>query len=107
MSITVSAPPSGVEVTGITPNSASRGQTVNVTITGLGFQAGAQVVLASGQGPAPSVSNVVVSDDGTTITATISVPAKGGPPRPRSWDVVVTNIDGSSARCEGCFTVNP
>ena len=95
-----------VEVTGIDLDSASRGDTILVTIFGSGFQTGAQVALTGGQGPAPSVTNVVVVDS-NTITATISVPAKGGPPRPRLWDIVVTNPDGSSDRCEGCFTVNP
>lgn len=107
VSVTVSAspPPADVTVTGITPNSVQAGSSVNVTISGSGFAAGAAVVLQNGTGPTPQVSNVVVVN-ANTITATISA-SSGGPPRNRVWDVRVTNSNGSSGVLAGGFTVTP
>ena len=99
-------PPGGVRVTSVFPDYASLGEAKIVIISGTGFVAGATVALANGKGPNPSVSNVVVNSD-TSITATISVPASGGPKKPRVWDVVVSNTGGGSGTCDGCFTVNP
>ena len=93
----------GVSVNGISPDSVVVGGSVDVTITGSGFQDGASVSLEGGQGPALVVSNVVVVNS-TTIEATISIKA-GGPPRNRLWDVRVTNLNTGSDVLEDSFTV--
>jgi serine protease len=95
----------GVSVTGIIPRSVVEGDSVNVTISGSGFQAGASVSLEDGEGPTPKVSNVIFVDS-STITATIST-KKGGPPKDRLWDVRVTNPDNSTGVLENGFTVTP
>jgi hypothetical protein len=94
-----------VTVTGIDPNTMQAGTTVDVTITGSGFVVGAEVTFENGQGPAPTVSNIVVVD-ANTITATVTAKS-GGPPRDRVWDVRVTNPDGSSGVLIDGFTVTP
>jgi hypothetical protein len=99
------APPVGVTVTGISPNSASTNNVVAVQISGSGFASGAVVSFLGGSGPTPQVSNVVVVDSGT-IAATVTI-RSGGPRRNRQWNVGVTNSDGSSAVLNGGFTVTP
>jgi hypothetical protein len=99
--ITVNATP--LTVTGITPDIAGLDTTVNVTVSGTGFQAGAVLALENGQGPAPDITNVVVVDD-TTLTATFIV-KQGGPPRDRTWDIRVTNPDGGTDLLVAGFTV--
>ncbi len=112
ISVTVDNEPSaGVTVDSITPNSMSAGSTTDVTISGSGFAAGADVTFENGSGPAPEASNVVVTDvDGDevldTITATVTAKS-GGPPRKRVWDVRVTNPDGSTGVLDNGFTVTP
>ena len=91
-----------VSVFSITPNSVQSAGSVDVTILGSNFAAGAQVSLTGGSGPI-KVSNVFVVDD-STITATI-ITKDGGPPRDRVWDVIVTNLDGSSGILIDGFTV--
>ncbi|KPJ58246.1 MAG: hypothetical protein AMS15_08885 [Planctomycetes bacterium DG_23] len=81
------------------------GTTINVTIGGSGFTAGAGVTFEGGEGPAPGASNVVVGN-ATSITATVTA-KKGGPPRNRLWDVRVTNTDASSGLLVDGFTVTP
>ena len=92
-------------VDSISPNSVAAGSSVDVTITGSGFEGGATVALENGNGPAPTVSNTTVVD-GTEITATISTKS-GGPKRDRLWDVRVTNPDGTSDVLVDGFTVTP
>ena len=92
-------------VDSITPTSVAAGSSVDVTITGSGFEGGATVALENGNGPTPSVSNTTVVD-GTEITATISTKS-GGPKRDRLWDVRVTNPDGTSDVLVDGFTVTP
>ena len=54
------------------------------------------------EGPrAPGVSNIVVDSSGTFLTATVTAHKKRG----GTYDVVVTNPDGSTARLDGAFTV--
>lgn len=48
----------------------------------------------------------VVVFDGTTIGATVLV-KKGGPKRPRRWDVRVTNPDGTSVVLPEALLVAP
>lgn len=103
--VSVSSSTTTFAVDDITPNSVSAGSSVDVTITGSGFESGADVALENGSGPTPSVSNTTVVD-GTEITATIST-SSGGPPRDRVWDVRVTNPDGMSDVLVDGFTVTP
>ena len=81
------------------------GETVDVTISGSGFQVGAAVSLEGGSGPAPKVVDVVVVDS-STITATIQT-KNAGPPSNRYWGVRVTNPDNSTGVLVGGFIVIP
>ncbi|HEY94331.1 MAG TPA: S8 family serine peptidase [Dehalococcoidia bacterium] len=103
--VTVSAPVTGITITGIDPSILSAGESISVTITGSGFTIGADVSFKNGAGPTPAVKNIVVVDI-NTITATVTTKS-GGPPKTRTWDVQVTNPDGSSAVLIGGFTVTP
>lgn len=95
----------GVTIESISPNYMQIGTTISVTITGSGFEAGADVTFENGAGPNPTTSNIVVVDSGTI---TYDVYAKsGGPPKPRIWDVRVTNSDSSTGVLVDGFTVNP
>jgi hypothetical protein len=97
----------GVEVTSIDPPSMPIGTTDSpATVKGSGFADGASVTFENGIGPAPTAIVTGVSSDGTTITATVTVKS-GGPPRPRVWDVHVTNPDGSSGVLLEGFPVTP
>jgi PKD repeat protein len=102
--VTVNDVSAEVLINDITPNSTSKGQPVQVTISGSGFLQGASITLTNGSGPTPTVSNVVV--DGNSITATITTKS-GGPQRTISWDVTITNSDSSSGTLFGGFTVTP
>jgi len=101
----VTEQPVGVSVDSIYPNSVTEGNSVNVTISGSGFQAGAVVSLEGGSGPTPAVLDVVVVDS-STITATIQT-KNAGPPKNRYWDVRVTNPDSSTGVLASGFTVIP
>jgi len=90
-----------VIVAGIEPSSANVGSTVPVTITGSGFAAGMTVTFENGSGPPPVAKNVVVSSDGTTIQAMVTV-KKGKPGKDPVWDV----RGGSGVLFSG-FTVKP
>lgn len=103
--VSVSTSAQDLSVSEISPNSMAAGSTVDVTITGSGFEDGADVALEDGSGPTPDVSNVNVIDD-TEITATITAKS-GGPNRDRVWDVHVTNPDGTSDVLADGFTVTP
>lgn len=94
-----------LSVGSIDPNEMYAGTTVDVILKGSGFAIGASVGFENGEGPAPSASNVVVTDD-ATITASVSVKS-GGPPRDRLWDVRVTNPDGGSAVLLDGLRVHP
>ena len=106
------APPAeGVSVTGITPDTVQNCScSYNVTVSGSGFAAGADLTFENSSGPTPTASNVQVVDvdnDGVLdITATVTLKS-GGPPRNRVWDVRVTNSDGSSGVLVDGFTVTP
>lgn len=91
-------------VTSVTPNTASAGSTVQVTITGYGFAAGVPVNFEGGTGPRPVASNVqLVSDtEGLdTITATVTVPARKQLGKRPVWDLRV----GSGGVLPKAFTV--
>jgi hypothetical protein len=97
-------PPATLDVTGTdrgasTPLRTGPGQTM--TVSGSGFSGQLSVVFEGGKGPAPSVTQAVIASD-TSITATVSVPAKA---RTGSWDVRVSGTDGPSASCRACVQV--
>ena len=101
--VIISAPITVITITGITPSTISAGESISITITGSGFVTGTDVNFKDGAGPAPAVSNVVLIDS-NTITATVSTKS-GGPPKNRTWDVQLTNPDGSSALLYGGLIV--
>jgi hypothetical protein len=76
-------------LTSLAPNAASRGATVNVTLTGTNFTAPATVTV---QGSVVTVSNVVVVNS-TTITATFHVSSTASR---RSRNTSVTTAAGTS-----------
>ena len=86
-------------------SSVQAGSSVEVTITGSGFVAGASVTFENGNGPAPTASDVFFFDANTLIG--IVTVKSGGPPRNRLWDVRVTNTDGSTGVMVDGFTVTP
>jgi subtilisin family serine protease len=102
--VSVTEETAGVTVTAIDPASVQAGTTTSVRITGSGFESGANATFENGSGPTPTASSVVLVDP-RTITA--SVYAKSAGPKPKVWDVRVTNPDGSSGVLAGCFTVTP
>jgi hypothetical protein len=95
--------PAPLSVTSIMPASMRVGTSVNVTISGTGFEPGLQVSFAGGQGSTPTVSRVTVLSS-TTVTATVSV-GTAGPKKTRYWDVVVVNPNGQKATLPRGFTV--
>lgn len=95
-----------VVVSSIDPDMLTAGSSVEMTITGSGFQPGATISFENGSGPAPSATVTSVSADGTSILATVGAKA-GGPPRNRVWDVRVTNPGGSTDALTGGFTITP
>ena len=95
-------------VTAISPSSINRADLpggVLVTITGTGFTGAPVVTFQNGSGPTPSAANVVLTD-AQTLTATVSGNS-GGPPKLRTWDMVVTLANGVNAVCTGCLTISP
>jgi hypothetical protein len=91
-------------VTGMTPNSARMGMTVQVTITGFGFYEGMAVTFEHGTGPRPVASNVVLVSDTEAedmITATITIPVKKQLGKNSVWDVRV----GTAGVLPRAFTV--
>jgi hypothetical protein len=103
ISLTVDNIPNPLSLTSISPNSVRAGKSVNVTVKGTRFAGGASLTLENGSGPDVAVTNVVVVDS-TSITARISA-ARSTSKGTWSWDVVVTNPDGASARLAGGFAV--
>ncbi|MBN1248403.1 MAG: S8 family serine peptidase [Anaerolineae bacterium] len=99
--ISLLAPAADLSVAAIDPSAVWAG-TTSATITGEGFQPGAQVTFEGGKGPAPTASNVAVVDS-TIITLDITAKA----PKMTIWDVRVTNPDGQAAVLPGGLTVFP
>lgn len=84
-----------VSVYEITPAVTDLGVPVNFVALGSGFEDGASVTIGG-----LDASNVVVQDDGTVSGKTPSALTAG------THDLVVRNVDGSSATLSGAFTVN-
>ncbi len=99
--IAPSPPGAGPSVDSIAPITMKAGATIDVTISGSGFQAGATVTFANGKGQVPAAN--VTSVDATTIEATVTAHRKAKPGV--KWDVRVTNPDGSSDVLVDGFTV--
>jgi hypothetical protein len=104
VTINVKEPSAGLSVDGIIPNSMKAGSSVDVSITGSGFQSGVKVAFENGAGPAPTASITAVLD--YEIEATVTA-RSGGPKTDRIWDVRVTNPDGQSVVLNRGFTVKP
>ncbi|MGH7389544.1 MAG: lysyl oxidase family protein [Candidatus Rokuibacteriota bacterium] len=96
---TCDVPGGEVAVASITPASATVGSSTTVLITGSGFSPGMAVSFEGGSGPPPTARNAVVSPDGTTIQATVTM-KKGNPGKDPVWDVRV-----GSGLLLGGFTV--
>lgn len=90
-------------ITAITPNEAAQNAiTVEISdIAGSGFQTGAAVRFEQGERVIDAYDVNVVS--GESIACKIGLFLEP----PGAYDVVVRNPDGSEARLEDCFTVNP
>jgi hypothetical protein len=76
---------------------------VTLTITGSGFQPGANVTFEGGQG-LPQVILGVQVVDAETIIVTLNA-QNDGLNGPQVWDIRVTNPDGSGAVMPDAFTV--
>jgi hypothetical protein len=74
-------------------------------VLGSGFEPGARLSLADGQGRPPRVRSLRLVDD-QTLEAVVDVSRKG-PKRARFWDVVVTLPDGREARLREALRVDP
>ena len=86
-------------ITSVSPATGPSLGGTTVTITGAGFLAGAKVAFAaSGELSPPTGTSVVVSADGTQITAKTPAHAAG------QVDVVVTNQGGGKATRTNAFT---
>jgi hypothetical protein len=83
-----------------------RGTSVSVTVTGVGFAAGARLTFLYGTGPQPLASNVVVAANGQSLTATVTA-GTSSLASALPWDVVVTNPDGRTGRKYDAFVVQP
>jgi hypothetical protein len=101
--VTVLDPPLALTVTSITPGEMKAGSTLDVTVKGTGFPAGATLGFANGAGSMPKASNVAVVD-ASTIEATVMV-ATGGSRGSRYWDVVLKHPDGRTATLVRGLTV--
>jgi hypothetical protein len=93
-------PGANVVVGSLIPATIQAGQSIQVTISGSGFDSSLAVSFENGGGPAPVVSNVYV-ENGSTIHATVSV-RRGGPQRVRTWDLRV-----GPAVLAGALTIFP
>jgi hypothetical protein len=99
-------PPAVLSITAIKPNLiANCSCAYAIVVTGTGFVPGMSLTFTGGSGPAPTVSNIVVTAD-TSLTASLTLKS-GGPPRPRIWDLTATLPDGTSDVLEDGLTVNP
>jgi hypothetical protein len=102
--LVVSLGPAPVTVSSMSPDTIGRSTTFNATIVGTGFAGDSQISFSGGSGPTPSVISLSVGSS-TILSATIEIKS-GGPPRPSTWDLLVTS-GGSSAVLPNALTVLP
>jgi hypothetical protein len=93
VTFTVNTPPPAT-ITSITPASGVRGATVPVTLIGTNFFAGSTLTPAGGSGI--SVGSLVLSPDGTKMTANFTIMNYAGAPL-GPLNVVVTNASGTAS----------
>ncbi len=97
----------GPHIQSITPNSLSRGTAVSITINGVGLTGATTLrfINASGSNDTSiTVSNVVVSADGTSLTATLTV---SGGAALGTRIIIVPTPNGDSMRVDvGANTIN-
>ena len=94
--------PTAPTVTGITPTSGTAGTTVSITnLAGTNFMPGAAVKLLKA-GQADIVANNVAVTSPTKITCTVIIPATAAT---GSWDIVVTNTDGTTGKKAAGFSI--
>jgi hypothetical protein len=86
-------------VLSVSPPSVANDGAKSLTITGVGFVAGATVKLTKTSQTDIAGTGLTVS--AVQITGTFNVTAAA----PGAWDVVVTNPDLSTGTCAGCLTV--
>ena len=100
-------PPMPLSVTAISPNVVSQSAgTKPFIITGTSFAANASVAFVNGTGgKAPRVVSVT-RNSSTELTATVEI-RSGGPHKNQTWDVRVTNPDGSTAVGARLLTIAP
>ena len=90
-------------VSSISPNTATNAGTVQVTVSGLCFRAGATVKLSKAGQPDITGTDVSVTNL-ASLTCRFNLTGKA----PGQWDVVVTNTDGQSGTlAKGFFIVLP
>jgi thermitase len=113
VTITVAAPPppppppAPLGVTGISPNVVSQSAgTKPFIITGTAFAAGARVAFVNGTGGKTPRVVSVTRNSSTQLTARVEI-GGGGPRRNQTWDVRVTNPDGSTAVGARLLTITP
>jgi hypothetical protein len=95
-------------ILGLTPSSAARGETVRVSITGIGFAGATRLELqtASGIDPALVVTNLTVGGDGSEAAADIAV-AADAPVGPRVVRIVTpSGSSGDAMPGQNVFVVH-
>lgn len=85
----------------VSPSRGGDTGTVTVRITGNGFMEGASAKLRRAGNLDIVGTQVALSEDGTTVTATFDLTGKAR----GLWAVVVTNPDGSTNTLPGAFTI--
>jgi len=92
-----------IDITTIYPSSVGVGTAPAVLITGTGFTSDVILTFEGGQGRAPVHTAMSVGEDGTTITVDLYVKLA----KATSWDVRVTNPDGTTDVLEDGLTITP
>jgi hypothetical protein len=91
--------PSAPMIGSFGPPSGARGETMDIGVTGVGFQNGVVVNLTSGTSVITAVITQVTPE---TIDGTITIPSSAPT---GNWDLIVTNNDGQSATRHPAFRV--
>jgi sugar lactone lactonase YvrE len=100
-SINVNVYTTPIFISSVTPPTGGNTGTVTVTIGGRGFQQGAMAVLLRTGQPDLTATNATIAANGTSITAQLNLTGAS----PGTWDVLVSNPDGTSATLPAAFTI--